>query len=85
MSIQEIKINEILNSMHGEGNTDYEAYLKTKDLLSLQSPYNDLCNPDELQFQIVHQTEELLFKLLNYTLIDIQKNILEKNTYNVTI
>ena len=45
--------------MGGEGTLDYELYLNTKRLLSCQSPFSELCNRDELQFQIVHQIEEL--------------------------
>jgi tryptophan 2,3-dioxygenase len=58
-------------TMHGEGNTDYEIYLNTRALLSCQSGFDDLCNGDELQFQIVHQIQELLMKLIAYTLLDI--------------
>ena len=57
--------------MHGDGTTDYELYLNTRSLLSCQKAFHELCNGDELQFQIVHQIEELLMKLINYTLLDI--------------
>ena len=40
--------------MGGDGTLDYELYLNTKTLLSCQSKYEELCNPDELQFQLVH-------------------------------
>jgi tryptophan 2,3-dioxygenase len=59
--------------MHGEGNTDYEVYLNTRALLLCQSDFDGLCNGDELQFQIVHQIQELLMKLLAYTLLDIDE------------
>ena len=54
--------------MSGEGTLDYELYLNTKALLSCQSKFEELCNPDELQFQLVHQVEELWMKLIAYTL-----------------
>ncbi len=59
--------------MSGEGTLDYELYLNTKALLSCQSKYEELCNPDELQFQLVHQIEELWMKLIAYTLLDIDE------------
>ena len=39
--------------MNGEGTLDYEIYLNTRALLSCQKGFHDLCNGDELQFQIV--------------------------------
>ena len=50
---------------------DYERYLSTGSLLACQKPFDALCNADELQFQIVHQVEELWMKLIAYTLLDI--------------
>lgn len=43
--------------------TDYEKYLNTDTLLSLQKPADCLGCHDELQFQIVHQVAELWMKL----------------------
>ncbi|MGB9403524.1 MAG: hypothetical protein WCA98_08290, partial [Candidatus Acidiferrales bacterium] len=57
-------------TMNGEGTLDYELYLNTKSLLACQKDFKDLCNADELQFQIVHQVEELWMKLIGYTLLD---------------
>ena len=45
--------------MGGDGTLDYELYLNTKALLSCQRRFEEFCNQDELQFQIVHQIEEL--------------------------
>jgi tryptophan 2,3-dioxygenase len=69
--------------MHGEGKTDYEVYLNTRALLSCQSDFDVFCNGDELQFQIVHQIQELLMKLLAYTLMDIDEYMQEENTNRV--
>jgi tryptophan 2,3-dioxygenase len=69
--------------MQQEGVSDYEVYLKTSELFSCQIPFNDLCNGDELQFQIVHQVEELLMKLLNYTLLDINEYMVAHQTNKV--
>jgi tryptophan 2,3-dioxygenase len=46
----------------GKGNSDYERYLHTDDLLSLQKPAGEMLHPDELTFQVVHQSSELLLK-----------------------
>jgi len=48
--------------LEGKGATDYERYLRTDDLLSLQTPSEELSHPDELTFQVVHQASELLMK-----------------------
>ena len=71
------------SQMSGEGTLDYELYLNTKTLLSCQSKYEDLCNADELQFQIVHQVEELWMKLIAYTLLDIDDYLQQHNTNRV--
>jgi len=65
-----------------DGSTDYEKYLNTKQLLSLQKKLGDLL-PDELQFQVVHQSAELWMKLLAYTLIDIGCYLIDQNTPRV--
>jgi len=57
--------------MRGAGQLDYEIYLNTERLLACQKEPYELCNPDELQFIIVHQVEELWMKLMATTLLDI--------------
>ncbi len=47
---------------HEPGETVYERYLRTGELLSLQKPEDQLVHHDELQFQIVHQVFELWWK-----------------------
>src|SRR5260370_8433109 len=69
--------------MGGEGTLDYELYLDTKTLLSCQSKFEELCNRDELQFQIVHEVEELWMKLIAYTLLDIDEYLQQENTNRV--
>ena len=69
--------------MGGEGTLDYELYLHTKDLLACQTKFEELCNADELQFQIVHQVEELWMKLIAYTLLDIDDYLQQHNTNRV--
>jgi tryptophan 2,3-dioxygenase len=63
--------------------SDYETYLNTKKLLSCQKHFSELINGDELQFQTVHQTEELWMKLISYTLINICDYMKQCNTHRV--
>jgi tryptophan 2,3-dioxygenase len=46
----------------GSGKTDYERYLRTDELLSLQKSASVLSHPDEVTFQVIHQSSELLMK-----------------------
>ena len=69
--------------MNGEGKYDYEVYLNTYDLLRCQKEFADFCNADELQFQIVHQIEELWMKLIGYTLLDIDDYLQQTNTNRI--
>jgi tryptophan 2,3-dioxygenase len=41
----------------------YETYLRTDELLSLQKAPDERLHPDELTFQVVHQTFELWWKV----------------------
>jgi len=47
----------------GEGASDYERYLRTDALLSLQKTADEWIHRDELLFQSVHQTSEIWLKL----------------------
>jgi tryptophan 2,3-dioxygenase len=46
----------------GAGDSDYERYLRTDELLSLQKPPEERVHRDELLFQTVHQSSELWLK-----------------------
>lgn len=72
--------DEYQKIMRGAGQRDYEIYLNTEQLLACQKEPEDLCNPDELQFMIVHQIEELWMKLMATTLLDIDEELQAKNT-----
>lgn len=48
--------------------TDYEKYIRTEELLSLQKAPEALTCHDEMQFQIVHQAHELYMKLIAHEL-----------------
>jgi tryptophan 2,3-dioxygenase len=47
----------------GEGDSDYERYLRTDELLALQKNAGEWAHRDELLFQTVHQSSELWLKL----------------------
>ena len=55
------KLNEPV--LPGSGRTDYERYLRTDELLSLQKSSDAMTHRDELLFQTIHQTAELWLKL----------------------
>jgi len=52
------------NRPYWSGNTEYERYLKTSELLGLQKAPEDRAHPDELLFQTMHQVEELWMKMI---------------------
>jgi selenocysteine lyase/cysteine desulfurase/tryptophan 2,3-dioxygenase len=54
--------NKTLRKDVGRGELDYEVYLRTRELLALQTPEDQLVIPDELLFQVMHQTQELWLK-----------------------
>ena len=62
---------------------DYEIYLSTEKLLSCQKPFGAFVNADELQFQIVHQVEELWMKLIISTFLDIDEHIQAGHVHKV--
>lgn len=47
----------------GTAASDYERYLRTDELLSLQKTPGEMSHRDELLFQTIHQTAELWLKL----------------------
>ncbi len=61
------------------GETVYERYLRTEELLSLQKPENELAHHDELQFQVVHQVFELWWKETAFELKTIRALLQEYN------
>lgn len=52
--------------LEGQGATDYERYLRTDELLSLQKSAEELVHPEERLFQITHQAAELWLKEIDY-------------------
>ena len=62
---------------------DYGVYLQVDRLLTCQKPLAEMVNGDELQFQIVHQVEELWMKLIAYTLVDVLDYMEKQDTHRV--
>jgi len=60
------------------GQSIYEQYLRTEELLSLQKPEQELAHHDELQFQVVHQVFELWWKESAFELRTI-RTLLQQN------
>jgi tryptophan 2,3-dioxygenase len=57
----------------GTGDTDYERYIRTQELLSLQKRTDQLANDDELFFQCIHQSMELWMKVAVFELVKITR------------
>ena len=55
--------DEFAPILPGPGASDYERYLRTDELLSLQKTTAEQAHRDELLFQVVHQSSELWLKL----------------------
>ena len=54
--------DEFAPILPGAGESDYERYLRTDELLSLQKTADEWVHRDELLFQTVHQSSELWLK-----------------------
>lgn len=52
--------------LEGKGRTDYERYIRTEDLLSLQKRPEEMVHPEESLFQVTHQAAELWLKQIDY-------------------
>ena len=66
--------------IHSQGEKDYEVYIRTAALHACQKDVTELCNGDELTFQMTHQVEELWAKLVVYTLLQIDDTLRARNT-----
>lgn len=76
--------NPVLKVTVGEGKLDYEVYLKTTDLLRLQTPRSELVDADELMFQVVHQAQELWLKLLAHEVAEVVDGLDGDRLWEVT-
>ncbi|HEX3353760.1 MAG TPA: tryptophan 2,3-dioxygenase family protein [Terriglobales bacterium] len=66
----------------GKGATDYERYLRTDELLSLQKTAEQFSHPDEMTFQVVHQASELLMKGIIWDLERVRSLIAKGDFFN---
>lgn len=57
----------------GTGETDYERYIRTQELLGLQKRVDQLANDDELFFQSIHQAMELWMKVAGFELVKVTR------------
>src|SRR5438067_7204426 len=57
-----MKQDEYAPILSGPGESDYERYLRTDELLALQKTADEWVHRDELLFQTVHQSSELWLK-----------------------
>jgi tryptophan 2,3-dioxygenase len=66
----------------GKGASDYERYLRTDELLTLQKTPEELSHQDEMTFQVVHQSSELLMKGAAFELERALRHIEEEDLLN---
>jgi tryptophan 2,3-dioxygenase len=59
----------------GTAASDYERYLRTDELLSLQKTPEEMSHRDELLFQTVHQSSELWLKLACFEVEEVRSRI----------
>ena len=62
--------NPLLDKWVGRGELDYEKYVRTPELLSLQLPPEQRVTPDELLFQGLHQSQELWLKMIAHEAVE---------------
>jgi tryptophan 2,3-dioxygenase len=65
----------------GTAASDYERYLRTDELLSLQRAPDQMVHRDELLFQTIHQTAELWLKLACFELSEATSQIDRDETW----
>src|SRR5712692_9059776 len=53
-------------TLEGQGDTDYERYVRVPELLALQKKTSELAHPEERLFQITHQAAELWLHQVDY-------------------
>jgi tryptophan 2,3-dioxygenase len=75
-------IDEIKRVAAGNGSTDYEKYLNTFVLFGAQKRETELVNHDELQFQVVHQIQELWMKLMVHELLEAMERLKKKHYHS---
>jgi len=64
----------------GKGKSDYERYLRTDELLALQKGEHELLHEDEMTFQVIHQSSEILMKGVAFEL-GRARNLIEEGDF----
>jgi tryptophan 2,3-dioxygenase len=67
--------NKVLRKEVGRGELDYEVYVRTRELLALQTPADELVVPDELLFLVMHQTQELWLKCAVFEATNVMEHL----------
>jgi tryptophan 2,3-dioxygenase len=73
--------NKTLRKDVGAGGLDYEVYLRTQELLALQTPADRLVVPEELLFQVAHQTQELWLKCIAFETVNVVEALDNDDTF----
>jgi tryptophan 2,3-dioxygenase len=73
-----LNYDELKPVLPGSARSDYENYLRTDELLSLQKTPDEMTHRDEALFQTVHQSSELWLKLACFEL-DESMRLLDEN------
>lgn len=79
----ELQSQDFLKLIESPEMLDYGVYLQCEKLLSCQKPIASLSTNDEMQFQIVHQVEELWMKLIAFSLTEIMELMPEKQSFKI--
>ena len=74
--------NKVLHKEVGRGELDYEVYVRTRELLALQTPTEELVVPDELLFLVMHQTQELWLKCAVFEATNLIEHLDGDNVFN---
>jgi len=70
--------------LEGVGDTDYERYIRTVELLALQKPIEELIHPEERFFQITHQAAEIWLKHIDYEIDRVRALFVEESLDDAT-
>ena len=63
--------------------SDYEIYLNTNQIFRCQKNFKEIVNHDEMQFQIVHQIEEMWMKIIGHSLFEIMELMEQGHTNRI--
>ncbi len=79
----ELRSTDFVKLIESPEMLDYGVYLKCDKLLSCQKPISTLSTHDEMQFQIVHQVEELWMKLIAFSLTEVMELMPSQRSFKI--